>query len=109
MDRADLIELVIQREEEMKEAKKNYNKLYKEYSKYFDAYKERTKLPIFFLNKHFSVQAGFSAFLDPDNPLKSNMDFIFQGSFYNKWTCFTIGYQPINKNIFVMAGVFFPY
>ena len=115
LSREDLEDLCIEqykkdliRAEKEIEMKKDYNKLYKNYSKYFDAYKAETKIPIIFRDINFGLSTGISAILNTDNVLKSNFDFYIEASFYYKRMRYGVAYQPLNKNVIISVGVRFP-
>ena len=105
--RAEMKELLVEKHEKFEALKKDYNILYKHDNKVLDAYKSITKKPVFLHNIHFSVSAGLSAILKEDNLYKSNIDFLISTSFYYKYMKYSIGYMPVNKQIFLSLGIFF--
>ena len=103
----DMKQLLIDQHDQFEKIKADYNKLYKNYIKYFEAYKSVTKRPVLLANIHFSMSAGVSAIVNYDNPLKSNIDLNVNGSFYFKYMKYSIGYMPANKIFYLSVGVFY--
>ena len=107
LSREELEDIAIQQQKDFEKIKTDYNKLYKNYIKYFEAYKSVTKRPVLLANIHFSMSAGVSAIVNYDNPLKSNIDLNVNGSFYFKYMKYSIGYMPANKIFYLSVGVFY--
>ena len=109
MTKEDLIQLVLEHEKQIESSSKLNNKLSKKFYKVnekLDQYKKRPRL-WFWRSPVFGITAGLSGMLNPQNILQSNLDLFFMCNLYMKYTYFSVGYLPFNRQLVLGCGFYF--